>query len=160
MINNNRISSRPLRPLCPSNTLRELDPRIRHEHLPHISPVPNLPAHQRETTHNIIILNPIRLTPRTHHPRIIHRNHHHQIHTLPLDLIQMLNEAWQMTDRAAWRESARDSEKNDFFVCEFGACVVGLRDAAGCEGGFFFGVWDPARTRNMGGQSMLDFSVD
>ena len=44
--------------------------------------------HVKESpTHNVILLYPVRLAPRAHHPSIIHSNDNDQIHTFALDFI-------------------------------------------------------------------------
>jgi len=49
-----------------------------------------------EKTYNIITLNPIRLAPRTHNPRIIERNDRHDIDALRLDRREVLDVAREM----------------------------------------------------------------
>jgi hypothetical protein len=49
-----------------------------------------------EKTYNIITLDPIRLAPRTHNPRIIERNDRHDIDALRLDRREVLDVAREM----------------------------------------------------------------
>ena len=92
-------------------------------------------------------MNPVRLAPCTHDPSIVHGNDDHQIDTFALDIVQMFNIAGQMTNRAAWCESARHGDEDDFLLCKFGTGIELLRNAAGCDGGFFFGVRHPTKVR-------------
>ena len=61
---------------------------------------------RRHSTYNIIVLDPIRLTPRRHHVWIIVRQHRHHIHAFTLDLIKFLDITRQMLDGASRCESA------------------------------------------------------
>jgi hypothetical protein len=73
-------------------------------------------------TYDIITLNAIGLSPCTHHPRIVERNHSYDIHAFGLELGEVLDVAWEMLDGAAGSEGAWDSEEHDFLAGEF--CVL------------------------------------
>jgi hypothetical protein len=72
-----------------------------------------------EETYNIITLNAISLSPRTHNPGIIKSNHSNDVNALPLDGTQVLDVAGEMFSRAAGCEGTRDGEKDDFLVGPF-----------------------------------------
>lgn len=82
-------------------------------------------------THNIIILNPVRLAPRTHDPGIVERNDGHDVDALGLKRRQVLDVAGEMLCAAAGGEGAGDGEEDDFLVGPFGGSVVGDWDSAG-----------------------------
>ena len=70
-------------------------------------------------TYNIIILNPIRLSPRTHDPRIVERDGCHDINALALQCSEVLDVAGEMLCGAAGGEGAGDGEDDDFLVGPF-----------------------------------------
>jgi len=85
-------------------------------------------------TNNIIILNTIRLAPRTHHKRIVIRNHSDDINALGFDGGQVLDVAGEMLDGAAGCEGAGDGEEDDFLVGPFCGCQ--LEGGVGANEGF------------------------
>jgi hypothetical protein len=70
-------------------------------------------------TYDIITLNTIGLSPCTHHPCVVERNHSYDIHAFGLELGEVLDVAWEMLDGAAGGEGAWDSEEHDFLAGEF-----------------------------------------
>jgi hypothetical protein len=109
------------------------------------SSLPSLPAIRIEKTHNIIVLNPIRLAPSAHNPRVVHSHHGHDIHALGLEVAVVLDVAGEVAHAAAGGEGARDGEEDDFLGGPFFGGRVGLGDAAGGYGGGFGGVGDGSR---------------
>jgi len=54
-------------------------------------------AGRRYQTHNIIVLDPVRLTPRTHNPRVVKGDHSDDIYALGLDSLQVFDVAGEVT---------------------------------------------------------------
>jgi len=76
-------------------------------------------------THNIIILDTIRLAPRTHDKRIVVGNDGHGINALAFDCAQIVDVAGEMLRGAAGGESAWDGKYDDFLVGPFcSSCVL------------------------------------
>jgi len=83
---------------------------------------------QKETPTMLSFLDAIQLTPRTHHPSIIHGDHNHKIHTLSLDVVEKLNVSGKMTNRTAGSECVWDSKQYNLLVRELLTRVVLLGD--------------------------------
>lgn len=58
------------------------------------------------STHNIIILHPVRLAPCVHDPGIVESEDGDEIDALGLDLVEVLDVAGEMLRRATGSESA------------------------------------------------------
>ena len=71
-------------------------------------------------------------------PSIVEGDYDHKINAFVFDLVQVINIARKMADRAARCESSWDGEKHNLLVCKLFASMICLRDATGCEGLFLF----------------------
>lgn len=76
--------------------------------------------------------------PSVHHKCVIVRDRSDLIDTLCLDLLQVLDEAWQVAGRASGSEGAGNGENNHLLVGPLLAGVVGNWDATG---GDIVGLW-------------------
>lgn len=70
-------------------------------------------------TYNIITLNPICLSPRTHNKRIIICHHCNDIDTFTLQCGEIIEVPWEMAGWAGGGECAWDCEEDDFLVGPF-----------------------------------------
>lgn len=107
MVNDHRIPARPT-PTRPPNAVREPGVRIGEKQLQPVSSASHLSMDRYGScgTYDIIPLNLIRLSPRTHHKRIVRRQDSNDIDTLFLELREVLDVPGDVLGRAGGGECA------------------------------------------------------
>lgn len=129
MINHHSVPPSPVGATCPANALRERYASVGHKHLTSCK-LATYYQPAESYTHNLIVLYGVGLAPCAHNPSIVAGDYDHKINAFVFDLLQVLNIARKVTDRATRCEGPRDGEKHDLLVREFFASMVCLRNTA------------------------------
>jgi hypothetical protein len=83
-----------------------------------------------EITYNVVALDLVDLAPSAHDPAVIVSNEGHNVNSLVLELLELLDIGRQMAGLAAGRECAGDGNKHNFLAFPLLVHLIRLRAAA------------------------------